>query len=501
MLRRLPAALARLAAEVSAPRRRRLEDFMLDTRDMRLAEAGASLRLRIEEGKAAELTLKSLAPFSGGLARRAELSETLRRAPSPASGRCPGKQIAARVRPVLVGHPLRVRFQLTQQRDVYTIRTPRGAALLVSVDVISLTARTGRPVRRIEIERQSGPVKELMRFSNQLRRDLRLTPAKESKYDLGLRCAGLAHPTPAKRPSRSCGATTAARLAHSIRLQGAAIRRHVTGVLLDLDPEAIHDMRVACRRLRATLEAIAPAVGGPPARRARDRVARLVRGMGAVRDLDVFLAAVGARAETLRPVQQDALAASLAPWQLERDHLHARLAATLQTRPFAAWQLTLDALARRLDSADATAEPAARVARHPARIQRLLKHTRRLGRSIGHDTPDRKLHRLRIHCKKLRYACECLAAEEGGAAGEFARHTARLQSVLGHHQDLSVEAERLRAALKSPAARGTPALRSALKALLAQVAGEQARSHRACFKAWRRFERQPLRRALLQQLG
>lgn len=501
MLRRVPAVLARLAAKVSPPRQRCIEDVLLDTRDMRLAQAGAALRLRLEEGTSAELTLKSLAPFSGGLARRAELSERLRRVPRPLAGRCPGTHIARRVRPLLGGHPLRICFRLRQRRDVYTVTTRRGAVLLVSVDAVTLPGNAGHPLHLIEVEWHSGAVTELKRFSTRLARRLKLKPATESKYDRGLRAAGLARPLPpGHTPPPRAATDVSSCLAEVIRTHAAAIRRHAAGTLLDLDPEAVHDMRVACRRLRATLESFDPAAAERFATPARDRVVRLTRFMGNVRDADVFLAALQARMEALTPAQRHALASPLAQWRRARERLHARLAVTLQGRAFSALLVALENVTRRLDTM-ATEEAPYRVKAARTRIRHLMRRTRRLGRSLGPDAPDGKLHHLRILCKKLRYACECLEAVQGEATARFARHTARLQGLLGHHQDLSVEARRFHSALKGSRSGRTPELKRALKAMLAQAAIEQERSRRACLKAWRRFDRHPSRRALLNRLG
>lgn len=297
--------------------------------------------------------------------------------------------------------------------------------------------------------------------------------------------------------ARRCTSTTASRLAQTVRAHAEAIRRHAAGARLSPDPDSVHDMRVACRRLNATLKSFEASAGGSLARRVRNRIVRLTRRMGVVRDYDVFVVAMQARVKTLPPTHQHVLALRLAQWQRDREKLHARLSVTLQAHPFTALLHALDTLIRRLGST-ATTTPGDTAAR--TRIRRLLKRTCRRGRTIGRNTPDTRLHRLRIDCKKLRYACECLAAVCSDATARFATHTARLQAVLGHHQDLSMEAKRLRTALVSPAAKRTPALRRALKAMLAQVTSEQRHSRKACLKAWQRFDRHPSHLALLRRL-
>ena len=74
--------------------------------------------------------------------------------------------------------------------------------------------------------------------------------------------------------------------------RGASARRvlaQLAGVRADEDPEAVHDMRVALRRLRAALAVAEPFFGRKPFRRASRRVRALARALGQVRDADVLL--------------------------------------------------------------------------------------------------------------------------------------------------------------------------------------------------------------------
>jgi CHAD domain-containing protein len=63
--------------------------------------------------------------------------------------------------------------------------------------------------------------------------------------------------------------------------------QHEQAVLQDEDPEELHQMRVAMRRLRTALQVFAPAIALPPAAQER-QVARVARHLGQLRDLDVI---------------------------------------------------------------------------------------------------------------------------------------------------------------------------------------------------------------------
>ena len=498
---RLPAALARLAETVSGPAQREIEDLLLDTGDWLLAQAGAALRLRLESGRNAELALKSLAPLSDGLAVRPELSESLRRAPRDPSGPCPGRLIAARVRRVLRSQPLRVRFRLRQRRTVYTVRTKSGALLLVSADTVFLPGPRARPALELEVELREGAQGALTRFSRALTGILPLEPATLSKYDLGLRAAGLSRPPVAepRPPARNAGAGEL--LAFVLRKHAGRFRRHERRVRLDLDSEAVHDLRVACRRLRAALQFLGPLAGPLPARPLANRLARLARKLGAVRDLDLHNSALEARAARLPPASRQSLRACVDRLRRQREQAHSRLLAALVAPRFAVCCRDLETLAERLAERPKPGKTAtnARLAAQPM-VRRLLRRVRRLGDELHADTPDADLHRLRIRAKKLRYACEFLQDIGGAAVAGFAARTARLQDALGRHQDLVVEKDLLGRLLASREGRRTPVARAALEALLAHIAADLETTRRNCFTAWRRFDQRRARRALLAAL-
>jgi CHAD domain-containing protein len=92
---------------------------------------------------------------------------------------------------------------------------------------------------------------------------------------------------------------------------GRAILRHQLTLLLsalpglrDNDPEAVHDLRVATRRLRASLAVFAKLFPPDPVREAERQVARLTTGFGAVRDLDVQIDALRTYCANLPKEQQ-----------------------------------------------------------------------------------------------------------------------------------------------------------------------------------------------------
>ena len=75
-----------------------------------------------------------------------------------------------------------------------------------------------------------------------------------------------------------------------ISTRAAELGEHARGVLDTGDIERVHDMRVATRRLRASMEVFEPCFPGKPYRQALREVRRLADGLGERRDRDVAIA-------------------------------------------------------------------------------------------------------------------------------------------------------------------------------------------------------------------
>ena len=77
-----------------------------------------------------------------------------------------------------------------------------------------------------------------------------------------------------------------------VSVRGAELAAHAQGVLDTGDIERVHDMRVASRRLRATLEIFEPCFPAKAYDQALTEVKRLADALGERRDRDVAIAAL-----------------------------------------------------------------------------------------------------------------------------------------------------------------------------------------------------------------
>jgi CHAD domain-containing protein len=209
--------------------------------------------------------------------------------------------------------------------------------------------------------------------------------------------------------------------------------------------EAIHHTRVAARRLRSALRTFAPLFEAEPAARLEAELAWFAAELGAVRDREVLRSRLARAIEDLPaylvvgPVAERIDGVLLTELGEHAD----ALLATMRDRRYC---VLVDDLARWREQPPFTADagqPAADVlADHVAAAERKL--AKRMKRAAGDQTPAEELHRARKAGKRARYAAEAAAPALGKGAGKLAKRAARLQTLLGEHQDAIVATELLR---------------------------------------------------------
>jgi CHAD domain-containing protein len=192
--------------------------------------------------------------------------------------------------------------------------------------------------------------------------------------------------------------------------------------------EGLHQMRVACRRLRVALPVLAAKERGKGVRRCRAALRRLVRLVGPARDLDVTFSLFAEAALSGRRHQPQG---SLLRRRLRdaRRRAHARLVENLLDSDLATLRRRLRALAGR-------ALPDSSLIR--ARLTRCLAEERARFvtgcRSLGHRLDVDALHALRRSVRRLRYLAE-LSEEVGGRAPGASAALKDLQDRLGRLRD------------------------------------------------------------------
>jgi CHAD domain-containing protein len=238
--------------------------------------------------------------------------------------------------------------------------------------------------------------------------------------------------------------------AHHVRaaldLRLRALLAHEAGTRSGTDIEDLHQMRVAVRRMRATLRTARPLLDADWADGLRAELGWLGRALGPVRDLDVMIERL--RGEISDLPRREREAGEVLVGELEKERAAARsqmLAALDSPRYPALIDRLADAVRVPLPTPPATAG-------RPELVDLLRKEARRLRKAVGQagdDPADQVLHELRIHGKRVRYTGEfALPALRGTPRGKAVKRllvaTAQLQEVLGDHQDACVAEQRIR---------------------------------------------------------
>ncbi len=295
---------------------------------------------------------------------------------------------------------------------------------------------------------------------------------------------------------------------------------HEPGTRLGQDIEALHDMRVATRRMRAALrvfadyyeaQAIAPLLKG---------LRRTGRALGAVRDLDVFRARVQAHLSTLPEAQRGDMDSFLAVLEEQRDTARQAMLAYLDSSRYARFKdrftefVETEGLGSRPITLD-EGDPHPYRVRHaaPVAVYERLAAVRAYDEWVTIPNPPlTRLHALRIACKRLRYTLEFFGEVLGPETPTLIKEVVALQDHLGELQDAVVASGILRdflvwgtwggdvAARPSPD-RAAPVVAPGVAAYLAVRQAELQHLLVTFPQAWQRFNSTQFSRLVAQAVA
>jgi CHAD domain-containing protein len=259
------------------------------------------------------------------------------------------------------------------------------------------------------------------------------------------------------------------------------------------DPEAIHQARVATRRLRSDLKTLEPLMDRTAVGRIRDELRWVGELLGSVRDADVLIARVEetGRQQRLEPTATSAIVTEI---EQDRRRSHDELVSALASRRYVALVRELIAaaesppLAEGLDG-DRRAGP---------RVRKLVRKSwRRVSRAVDQlqtDRNDAALHEIRKRAKRARYAAELAATALEVDAGQLAECLEDMQDVLGELQDAVVADERLTALVRDDRITGGAAFAAGKLACTMEQARSEARDRWPA--VWKAARAKRLRRGL-----
>jgi triphosphatase len=456
------------------------EDVYLDTEDWRIAQAGYALRVRHAKDKE-EATLKALSPLADS---RTAAPRHRREVKEPFSGSTghwieDAGPVGWRVAALIGRRPLQQVLEVQTRRRPFVLHVGDEDVAEIALDETAISIDDQNPMRmlRVEVEVEAPWVQALAPIVDDLRGAAGLTPAVLSKFEAGILARGYVIPSRINLgPTAVSTTSTIGAVADAvIRKHLGALLAHEAGTRLGEDVEELHDMRVATRRLRAALgifgDVLPPQFGA-----LAPELAWLAEVLGTVRDLDVQLGRLdaapewhgvwsapgtnGSPVEELRSV-------------IERERGAARtvLLQALDSARYERLTTGLMALAQQDAGQRSTAGQLPATALAPDLLERRHRAAVKAARRARRSGETADFHRLRIRCKRLRYATEFLQDLYGEPATQFIRKLSRLQDLLGGLQDCQVSMDRLH----TLATRAQPPLSRAAVFLMGTVAEETRR--------------------------
>jgi CHAD domain-containing protein len=199
---------------------------------------------------------------------------------------------------------------------------------------------------------------------------------------------------------------------------------------------AVHDLRVASRRLRSALSLLGPC--HPDSQTWRRQVRKLTRRLGQARDLDVQLAYLTRQAQkspTNRQGLEDLLARLRRGRQAAQEKLLAVLKRLRPTELLADMERRLCPPRLRAERSVLGVEGYRQAAGH---IGLLLEDLLCYAPHVANPQAMRQHHRMRIAAKHLRYALEILQPLYGRSLRRAISAARQLQSLLGELHDCDV---------------------------------------------------------------
>jgi len=422
-----------------------LVSVYFDTDKLKLRNKGLSLRVR-RIGRRHVQTIKRESGESAALFARDEWEH-------PISGRQPDLDVAqdAALGPVFgkkMRRGLKPIFETRVRRTVYPIQSG-VSEIELTVDKGKVEAgRQSSPLCEVELELKRGESAELFKLARMLAEEVPVQLAVKSKAERGYTLIAGEAPQAVKAapvaltPDRSRQAAFQA-------IARACLRQLVANqpATLGGDPEGLHQMRVALRRLRAAVSLFADMLVDPQTEEMKTQFKWITQELGPARELDVFIQRV------VRPVTDGkpngpGVAVLAKDLQRRREEAFARACGAVESTRFRS--LVLDT-ACWIEAGDWT--------RNPDDFNRLLreqpivgaaadelgrrwKKILKAGAQLDELDPQRR-HKMRIQAKKLRYASEFFGGAFPGKKAMrrrkgFVAGLEKLQDALGDLNDIAV---------------------------------------------------------------
>ncbi len=409
-----------------APQAVEQQSIYFDTPDRALAKKGLSLRIRRSDGTRIQ-TVKASGPGSAGLFVRPEWECAVEDEQPILDDTTPIRALlgdaADAIAPVFAVRMGRRTWLLGQDGATIEMVLDRGEA--VAGDRTS-------PICEIELELKQGDPAALFALARRIDAVVPVRLGVQTKAERGYR---LVRPAAVKAEPVALGSDMTAARAFQQILQNCVRQFRLNEALLlaGRDAGALHQARVALRRLRSAFSIFKPVIGGNAKMKLGEELRWLASKLGDARNLDVLLDRAGPGA------LRDRIGAA-------REAAYGRVEAVLASSRVRALMLDLaewTAIGDWLDAPDTEAERNQPVREFAVTaLSRFRRRVKKGGRDLA-DADDATRHEVRKDAKKLRYAVEFFAALFGRKREKrryraFLAALEALQDQLGALNDLAM---------------------------------------------------------------
>jgi CHAD domain-containing protein len=216
------------------------------------------------------------------------------------------------------------------------------------------------------------------------------------------------------------------------------------------DPEGVHDMRVASRRVRSALRDFAPHLRKTKMAASTKHLKEIADKLGVVRDYDVAIIALEKLQKKANPEISSGLQRIIDDQKARLDPARKELVQALNYKKLSQINrafrhavteaIVPRAATKSTSGTTLTRGPSYKVFARSTLIKR-LKELEALSPCLYEPQNVKPLHEMRIAAKRLRYAMDLFAVCWGDQLGVFSRQVAQMQSSLGelHDCDLWIE--------------------------------------------------------------
>jgi CHAD domain-containing protein len=471
------------AATLDRPGTLRMAATYYDTEDLRLARAGVTLRRRTGGGDAGWHLKLPVGVAPNGI-ERDEVRLPLK---AGGEGDVPGELVDLTLG-MTRGAELRPLAAMRTRRTPYRLATRDGRLVAEVVDDrVTVTSGPAEGLTYRELEVEDGPAADAN--PQPIEHTLELLEAAGAQpgsfSSKGLRALGLTgRPDPVVPEPQPCSRSDPAGDAVT-----AHLRTHVRALLAQDPrvrqglPDAVHQFRVAARRLRAGLQTFAPLVDDEWSRYLRGELGWIAGVLGAARDREVLERRLLNGIRALPPDLDRA-----AGYVVVQDDLESGMAEAVEQAAVAMrsdrYLALLDALVDAANHPRLTplAQEPSRTALPPLvdrRWQKLAAEADLLPDEL--DGHDEHWHQTRITAKKARYAAEACVPVFGSRAERLAEQLERVTELLGEHQDCAIAADTVHALVTRETG---PQAAFTLGALYAQQRQRVAEVRREFVEVW-----------------